>query len=292
MTREEALDIINSRDLSEPLANSLLDYVTDPVNLGASAASLLSGIPGVGTAINFVDTLVSPSSYTYNALPGSVDNPYGPGGQYGLGTLGNTELSITPDMVDVDPETGEISLKGGPQGYGYNLGLDGLSGRTFAQQGDYVSEGERKGVYSAIPVEDLGVGFQEEADQQLAENQLQDDLAREEETDYFDQGIIGRDNQGALIDNAINNLVGGLLSNQGPSVGLLSNAPAPNAVTQGILDNMFQPYNNFGYKGGAVDMGPLAAPSSDNTGAAPSSDNTGGADENYGPTGNETFGWL
>ena len=76
-------------------------------------------------------------------------------------------------------------------------------------------------MYSAIPVEDLGVGFQEEADQQLAENQLQDDLAREEETDYFDQGIIGRDNQGALIDNAINNLVGGLLSNQGPSVGLL-----------------------------------------------------------------------
>lgn len=263
MTREEALNIINSRDLSQPVADALLSYVQDPVNLTANAASLITGIPGIGTAINFADTLLSPSSYTYGALPGSVDNPYGPGGQYGLGTLGNTGLSITPDMVDSDG-----NLKAGPQGYGYNFDL---SGRTFAQQGDYVSEGERKGVYSAIPVEDLGIGFQEEADQQLAEDQLQDDLTREEDTEYFDQGIIGRDNQGALIDNVVNNLVGGLLSNQGPSVGLLSNAPAPNAVTQGILDNMFQPYNNFGYKGGAVDMAPLAAPSSADT-----SDGTGG----------------
>lgn len=268
MTREEALNIINSRDLSQPVADALLDYVTDPVNLTANAASLITGIPGIGTAINFVDTLISPNSYTYGALPGGIDNPYGPGGQYGYGTLGNTGLSITPDMVDVDPGTGEISLKGGPQGYGYNFDL---SGRTFAQQGDIASEAERKGMYASVPAEDLGVGFQEEADQQLAEDQLQDDLAREEDTEYFDQGIIGRDNQGFLIDNAINNLVGGLLSNQGPSVGLLSNAPAPNAVTRGIVDNLFQPYDTFRYKGGAVDMAPLAAPSPANT-----SDGTGG----------------
>jgi hypothetical protein len=261
MTREEALDVINSRNLSEPVANALLDYVTDPVNLGASAASLLSGIPGVGTAINFADTLVSPSSYTYSALPGGIDNPYGPEGQYGYGTLGNTGLSITPDMVDVNPETGEISLKGGPQGYGYNLGFDGLSGRTFAEQGDIASEAERKGMYASVPAEDLGVGFDDEYGQSLAEQQLQDDLAREEETDYFDQGIIGRDNQGALIDNAVNNLVGGLLSNQGPTVGLLGPSSAPNAVTQGIIDNLFQPYDTFRYKGGAVDMAPLAPPS-------------------------------
>jgi hypothetical protein len=246
MTREEALDIINSRDLSQPVADALLSYVQDPVNLAANAASLITDIPGIGTAINFADTLLSPNSYTYSALPGGVDNPYGPRGQFGLGTLGHTGLSITPDMLDLDG-----NFKAGPQGYGYNFDL---SGRTFAQEKDYASEAERKGVYSDIPVEDLGIGFQKEVAEEMAVTEA---LERGEPT-YIDPSTGMTKN---VSDYIAPSTPGGLLAQTNPT-------SSPLQIGLGLLgwDPENSPpgasysYGNKGYNPGAVQVQDLAPP--------------------------------
>lgn len=271
MTREEALDIINSRDLSQPVADALLSYVQDPVNLAANAASLITGIPGIGTAINFADTLLSPNSYTYNALPGGMDNPYGPKGQFGLGTLGHTGLSITPDMVDLDG-----NLKAGPQGYGYNFDL---SGRTFAQEGDYASAAERKGVFSDIPVEDLGIGFQKE----VAEDMAVTEALERGETTYIDPSTGMTKNVSDYSRDFAQPTPGGLLAQTDPTFSplqiglgllqpdvsiaeLLSNVAFQKDPWHGINDYTYGPgwdpensppgasysYGNRGYNPGAV----------------------------------------